>query len=77
MGCFLFGWNERGSGGIPKNRLWNSDLSSWSRSRFKTSHFSADCIARREACGSSIGFYEILAMMPTYSIAIKWMKKLS
>jgi len=77
MACFWCVWKERGIGGIRKNRSWNYDLSFWSRSPSKTGPFSAGCIAPSGPSGGSIGFFETLATMPTCSIAIKSMKKLS
>jgi len=67
---------ELGIGGIHKNHSWSLDLSFGAQS-FQDRSFSVGCIARRELCGGSIGFFVILATMPTCSIAIKWMKRLS
>ena len=75
MAYFWFVWKVRRIGGIPKNHSWSSDLSFWSRSLFKAGLFSAGSIAPRRRCGSSIGFFETLATMPTCSTAIKSMKR--
>jgi hypothetical protein len=77
MACFWFVWKERGIGGIHKNHSWSYDSLFWNRSPSKADLFLADCTAPKEPCGGCIGFFETLAMMPTCSIAIMWMKRLS
>ncbi len=42
---------------------------------FQDRSFSVGCIAPKEPYGSSIGFFETSATMPTCSTAIKWMKR--
>jgi hypothetical protein len=77
MACFWCVWSERPIDGTRKSLSWSSAWSFWSRTPSRTVLFSAGCIAPKEPYGSSIGFFETLAMTLTCLIEIKSMKERS